>query len=150
MDPSKILFSVPTISDDLGPVEKVELPLPDSTFTLHEDDWCLVEFYSVARLPELKRMLTEYKAFEAKNRTSSGWKNVYVRRRAYTGHGRKWCSGAALIAAWYDRWGCTCAAFHHRTHRACCSRLLHGPWRQHSPVWLRNERRLTCDSCVCW
>lgn len=80
MDPSKMLFSVPTISDDLGPVEKVELPLPDSTFTLHEDDWCLVEFYSVARLPELKRMLTEYKAFEAKNRTSSGWKNVYVRR----------------------------------------------------------------------
>lgn len=84
LDPSKILFSVPTIADDLGPVEKVDLPLPDNTFTLHEDDWCLVEFHSATHLHELKRMLTEYKAFEAKNRTSSGWKNVYVRRMERT------------------------------------------------------------------
>lgn len=80
IDPSKILYTVPTISDDLAPVEKVELPLSDSAFTLHEDDWCQIEFFTAARLPELKRVLTEYKAFEAKNRTSSGWKNVYVRR----------------------------------------------------------------------
>ncbi len=80
IDPSKILYTVPTISDDLAPVEKVELPLADSAFTLHEDDWCQVEFFTTARLPELQRMLKEYKAFEAKNRTSSGWKNVYVRR----------------------------------------------------------------------
>lgn len=80
IDPSKILFSVPTISDDLAPCEEVAPPLPDSAFTLHEDDWCKVEFYAASRMQELKRMLTEYKAFEAQNRTSSGWKNVFLRR----------------------------------------------------------------------
>ncbi|MEO8066774.1 MAG: hypothetical protein ABI599_03680 [Flavobacteriales bacterium] len=80
IDPSKILYTVPTISNDLSPVEKVDLPLPDSAFTLHEDDWCQVEFFTAERLPELQRMLKEYKTFESKNRTSSGWKNVYVRR----------------------------------------------------------------------
>lgn len=80
IDPSKILYTVPTISDDLAPLEKVELPLASSALVLHEDDWCQVEFFTAARLPELKRTLTEYKAFEARSRTSSAWKNVYVRR----------------------------------------------------------------------
>lgn len=80
IDPNKILFTIPTLSDDLAPVEQVQLPIPDSAFTMHEDDWCQVEFFPKARLPQLHRMLKEYKSFERINRSSFGWKNVYVRR----------------------------------------------------------------------
>lgn len=80
IDPNTIRYTVPTISDDLAPMEQVQVPLPEGAFTLHEDDWCQVEFFAAARLPELQRMLNEYRAFESKNRASYGWNNVYVRR----------------------------------------------------------------------
>jgi len=55
---------------------------------MHEDDWCQVEFFRRSYLPELERILKEYKAFEASNRemtTIKGnqyavWRKVYVRR----------------------------------------------------------------------
>lgn len=80
VDPRTILFSVPTISDDLAILEQVLVPLQDSSLELHEDYWCQVEFFPNERLPELQRILCEYKVFEAMNRTPSGWKDVYARR----------------------------------------------------------------------
>lgn len=80
IDPGKILFSVPTLSDEIAEVEALPGQPPKDALVFHEDDWRQVEFVQASQLPELKRILTEYKAFEAQNRTGAGWKNVYVRK----------------------------------------------------------------------
>jgi hypothetical protein len=90
LDPKSIMFSVPTISNDLASLEPVVEPPLNSEPQMHEDDWCQVEFFRESYLPELQRMLREYKSFESNNReitTIQGkdypvWRNTYVRKVA--------------------------------------------------------------------
>ena len=79
VDVNSILYSMPTISGDA-----IEYKMPDEkSFNgapqFHEDDWCQLEFFAKSRLDDIQKKLTEYKAFELKNRTGSGWKEIYVR-----------------------------------------------------------------------
>lgn len=74
-----ILYSMPTISGD-----RIDFQMPskvtfDSSPQFHEDEWCQLEIFSKSRLEEIQTKLTDYKKFEADNRTSSGWKSIYVR-----------------------------------------------------------------------
>jgi len=80
VDPSKILFSGPTIADDLPPLEPLTGPPIVGAFALHEDEWTQNEFLPKAILPEIRRMLSELKAFEAANRAGPGWRNIYIRK----------------------------------------------------------------------
>lgn len=88
MDPKSIMFTVPTISDDLAQLEPISNAPKADEPQMHEDDWCQVEFFSKSYLPDLQRMLTEYKSFEASNRqmtTIEGrqypvWRNAYIRK----------------------------------------------------------------------
>lgn len=75
-----ILFSIPTLSNDIAAVDKMAEPPSDADYVLHEDDWRQIEFVSKSRLPEIKQTLTDLKAFEAASRSGKGWKNVYVRK----------------------------------------------------------------------
>lgn len=79
LDPSSILFSVPTISNDLAPIEPLEAAPQPSDLMLHEDDWAQVEFFPKGKLAEVQAMLAEYKSFEAENRAQYGWRKTYVR-----------------------------------------------------------------------
>jgi hypothetical protein len=79
MDPNSILFTVPTISNDLAPLDPVAGKLRQSDFAFHEDEWSQVEFFANGRLAMVQRMLKEYKAFEAANRAKYGWRKTYVR-----------------------------------------------------------------------
>jgi hypothetical protein len=87
VDPNSIMFTVPTVSNDLPPLDPVETQPRDDEPQMHENDWCQVEFFHKGYLPELERMLREYKTFEASNRqmiTIKGeqcpiWRNAYVR-----------------------------------------------------------------------
>lgn len=79
VDVNSIQYSMPTISGD-----EIEYQIPsEKSFEgapqFHEDEWCQLEFFSKSRLEEIQRKLTEYKAFESKSRTGSGWKEIYVR-----------------------------------------------------------------------
>lgn len=78
MDPRSILFSTPTISNDVPPLEETDLPAADD-LVLHEDDWRAVEFFQRSRTQDLQDKLRELKAFEAANREGPGWRHVYVR-----------------------------------------------------------------------
>lgn len=82
VDPGALLYSLPTISNDVAERENGAPPAPGD-LTFHEDDWAQVEFFRHERLPELQRMLVELKTFERANRvTVSGWRNMYVRTLA--------------------------------------------------------------------
>jgi hypothetical protein len=79
MDPKAILFTLPTISNDLAPLEPVEDELRRSDFAFHEDDWSQVEFFPKGQFVTVQRALREYKSFEIANRAKYGWRNIYVR-----------------------------------------------------------------------
>jgi hypothetical protein len=80
MDPKTILFSVPTLSDDIAALEPMEGTPSAMDLVFHEDDWSQVEFLPKNLLPEIQRILKEFKSFEQANRVQSGWRNVYVRK----------------------------------------------------------------------
>lgn len=80
IDPRTVLYSVPTLSDDIAALEPVDRPPSKADLVFHEDDWAQVEFLPKSLLPEIQRMLKEYKTFELANRVKNGWRNVYVRK----------------------------------------------------------------------
>jgi hypothetical protein len=80
IDPSKILYSTPTIPNELPPMVRFKGNGDAKIFPINEDDWSQVEFLNSSQLPEIQKTMLEYKAFEAENRRDVGWQNVYVRR----------------------------------------------------------------------
>ncbi|TCO92767.1 hypothetical protein EV701_10544 [Chthoniobacter flavus] len=82
VDPKSILFSLPTLSDDLPELEQVQGRPEPGALILHEDDWSQLEFFSPDRLAEVEQMLRAYKPFEAANRVGAGWKKPFVRKIA--------------------------------------------------------------------
>lgn len=79
MDPNNILFSTPTISNDLGPLKPFSGKVGKTDLVFHEDEWRQVEFIPADRLAEIQRMMTAYKVFEVANKVQYGWRKVYVR-----------------------------------------------------------------------
>ena len=55
IDPRRVLFSVPTISNDLAPLEQVKTKPSRTDFAFHEDDWAQVEFLPRSQLPVVQR-----------------------------------------------------------------------------------------------
>jgi hypothetical protein len=80
LDPGSILFTTPTLSDDLAPLEPLNRNPSDADVIFHEDEWSQVEFLAMARLAEVQRMLKELKSFERTHRAQHGWRQVFVRR----------------------------------------------------------------------
>jgi hypothetical protein len=80
MNPKNLLFSIPTLADDLAALEPIDKPPTRGDVVLNEDDWAQLEFFPPAARPTVQQHLTELKAFEAANRKASGWKKVYVRK----------------------------------------------------------------------
>lgn len=80
MDPRNILFSMPTLADDMAALDPVERGPSDEDLVFHEDEWRQLEFYSSGRLGEIQGKLRELAAFEAAHRVQSGWTQVYVRQ----------------------------------------------------------------------
>lgn len=76
IDPNSILFTVPTISNDLATLEPIGVPDSDA---FHEDEWCQTEFVPKRQLATVQRMLEQYKPFEAASRTAHGRRQGYVR-----------------------------------------------------------------------
>lgn len=79
VDMNSILYSMPTISGD-----SIEFVVPtkesfEGAPEFHEDEWCQLEFFPKSQFKPIQAKLAEYKAFEQKNRISSGWKNIYIR-----------------------------------------------------------------------
>jgi hypothetical protein len=80
MDPKAILYSTPTLSNDIAELVPVLAKPGSSDFVFHEDEWSQVEFLPKSQLPEVQRLLKEFKSFEQEHRAQYGWRQVYVRR----------------------------------------------------------------------
>jgi hypothetical protein len=80
IDPDLIRASIPTMCDELPPLDAITDDGTDADLRFHEDDWRQIEFLPRTALPEIKRMLGEYTVFERENRTEYGWNKIYVRK----------------------------------------------------------------------
>lgn len=80
LDPKSILFTTPTLSNDIAPLEPVTQNPSKADLIFHEDEWSQVEFFHKGRLAEIQRLLEEFKSFEQANRAKVGWRKVYVRK----------------------------------------------------------------------
>lgn len=80
LDPKTILFTTPTLSNDLAQLEPVRREPNSTDFVFHEDEWSQVEFFPRSQLGEVQRLLKEYKPFERSSRVQNGWREVYVRK----------------------------------------------------------------------
>ncbi len=80
VDPKKILFSVPTLSDDIAPLEPLSEKPGSKDFGFHEDEWRQIEFFPKNQLKTIQQILKEYKQFEQAHRVHEGWSDVYVRK----------------------------------------------------------------------
>jgi hypothetical protein len=79
-DPSKILFSTPTLCDLAPTVDSQPVQPVKDDFILHEDDWRQIEFVASKDEAYLANLVQEVGQFERSNRVDVGWKNVFVRK----------------------------------------------------------------------
>ena len=80
MPPGEILFSLATISDDIGGVTGDALP-SGKILALHEDDWRQAEFVSQNFTNEVEQELADIANIYKTQRSGIGFKKVHVRKR---------------------------------------------------------------------
>ncbi|CAI1731845.1 TPA: hypothetical protein ACSTJ0_000216 [Serratia fonticola] len=79
IDPANVLFSLPTISNDMAIVEAVSSL--DNVLVLHEDDWRQFEFLSAGLNELVQQEIQDILAIYHTQREESGFKQLHVRRR---------------------------------------------------------------------
>jgi hypothetical protein len=84
VDINSVRYSMPTVAAD-----SIEYALPTKESfqgapQFHEDEWAQLEFFQKSRLPEVQKMLKEFKSFERENRTQYGWNKIYARKMSRT------------------------------------------------------------------
>lgn len=80
MPPGEILFSLVTISDNVGATIGDTLP-SDKIFALHEDDWRQMEFVSQSFAREIRLEIADIQNIYQNERSGVGFKKVHVRKR---------------------------------------------------------------------
>ena len=80
MNPAEILFSLPTISNDVGNVRGDTLP-NDAVFAIHEDDWRQVEFVSARFSSEIDQDFADIRQIWSAERSELAFKKVHIRKR---------------------------------------------------------------------
>ena len=79
VDPSKILFSLPTVADEIPQLEAPPADLAEP-FALAEDDWLQLELVPPARLPDVRVDLEAISAVLAGERQGAGFRKLHVRK----------------------------------------------------------------------
>jgi hypothetical protein len=79
IDPSELLFSLPTISDDLAAVENAD-SLEDVAI-FREDDWRQFEFVDVQYATSIQEELSSISRIYDEHRNGLGFREIHVRER---------------------------------------------------------------------
>lgn len=80
IDPSKLLFSIPTISDRLPAPAEGTTKIGRRVLELHEDDWRQIEFYALALESLVAGHLAAVRDVHATARSGPGFTRVHVRK----------------------------------------------------------------------
>ena len=77
MDPSQILYSLPTICNFVAELE--DGPRDEDRLDIREDDWRNIEFIAARFGPEVSQMVKEVLRIHKEQSVGEGFKNLYVR-----------------------------------------------------------------------
>ncbi len=79
IDPKTIMFTTPTLSNELADLEPLGRQPSNEDLVFHEDEWAQIEFLRADQLPVIKKTLGDFKSFELAHRVKHGWSEVFVR-----------------------------------------------------------------------
>lgn len=79
-DVGAMLFSTPTLSNDVAELESLANGMSSDDILLHEDEWSQLEFLPASQFEHVRHILTEYVGFERLQRCGSGWNEAYIRQ----------------------------------------------------------------------
>jgi hypothetical protein len=82
MDPGKILFSLPSICDQIPPLGGVPIAVND--LALHEDDWRQLELVSRRFDSEVGEEIESIRQIHKLHAAKMGWQKIHVRTRPTT------------------------------------------------------------------
>lgn len=88
VDPNNILYTVPTLSNELPEMTDKKL-FADFVLELHEDDWRQIEFLPVDRLPAIQEEMVAVEAIlfpDDETERSFGYKSIHVRSKLGSRH----------------------------------------------------------------
>lgn len=80
MDPKGILYSLPTISDELPAIEEGSTKLGKEVLELHEDDWRQVELVAITLESSIETDLRAIARIHQKHRKGPGFDTLHVRK----------------------------------------------------------------------
>jgi hypothetical protein len=80
LDPANVLYSLPTICDELPSPAPASTKLGKRVLQMHEDDWRHTEFVSISQLPEIERHLAAIRQIYAEHRDGVGFREIHVRK----------------------------------------------------------------------
>jgi hypothetical protein len=80
VNPADILFSLPTISNDIGNSQGDTLP-NDAIFAIHEDDWRQVEFVSTQFNSGIDQEFADIQRIWTSERSGPAFKKLHIRKR---------------------------------------------------------------------
>lgn len=99
IDPSKLLFSIPTISDSLPAPADGTTKLGKRVLELHEDDWRQIEFYALALESVVAGHLAAVRDVHGTARSGPGFTRIHVRKACEALLAPAQCSIRELLAA---------------------------------------------------
>ena len=79
IDPAKILYSLPTIADELPAVTDVPTTEQDDILRIMEDDWRQIEFISLTKEDAIDTSLAGIRRVHEEERQGVGFKKLYLR-----------------------------------------------------------------------
>jgi hypothetical protein len=79
VDPSELLYSLPSISNELPPIAEGSTKLGRNVLELHEDDWRQVEFVALAHQPAIATAFAAIERIYTEHRKDSGFDELHIR-----------------------------------------------------------------------
>ncbi|MCH8806428.1 MAG: hypothetical protein IH986_10110 [Planctomycetes bacterium] len=88
VDPSQVMYTLPTICDRLAPVEAPTDTPTKGDLILHEDDWRQIEFVPLADSGYISSQLGELRQFKIDHKIGFGFSSIFVRPDHPTAFGK--------------------------------------------------------------
>lgn len=88
IDPANILFTIPTISNEIAPTGNTAI-FNDFTLELHEDHWRQIEYLPISLSPTIQEEMADVEKIlfpENEEESTPGYKEIHVRSRIGANH----------------------------------------------------------------
>lgn len=91
LDVQEILFSLPTLCEELPPLEKAA-QIPPDAIRMHEDYWRQIELIPISHLSAVEGQMKSYIDFREAHKKGEGYTEIFIRKNVYPTLQNQWIS----------------------------------------------------------